>query len=120
MSYTQGSIAWRLPLALQIIFACIVIVLLFGLPESPRWLFAKKRDQEAVDVLCLVHEEDPNGKEVAFQVRQIREALSAEAEDSGFTWRKPFRGDKLHTLRRIILAWGVQVGDKRAHLTWRC
>ena len=36
MSYAGGAIAWRLPIAVQLIFAITVIILLFGLPESPR------------------------------------------------------------------------------------
>ena len=36
MSYAGGAIAWRLPIAVQLVFAITVIVLLFGLPESPR------------------------------------------------------------------------------------
>ncbi len=36
MSYAGGAIAWRLPIAVQLIFAICVIILLFGLPESPR------------------------------------------------------------------------------------
>lgn len=36
MSYAGGAIAWRLPIAVQLIFALVVIILLFGLPESPR------------------------------------------------------------------------------------
>jgi hypothetical protein len=36
MSYAGGAIAWRLPIAIQLIFAICVIILLFGLPESPR------------------------------------------------------------------------------------
>ena len=38
MSYAGGAIAWRLPIAVQLIFAIVVIILLFGLPESPRYL----------------------------------------------------------------------------------
>ncbi len=36
MSYAGGAIAWRLPIAVQLLFAVVVIILLFGLPESPR------------------------------------------------------------------------------------
>lgn len=36
MSYASGPVAWRFPIAFQLVFAIIVTVLIFGLPESPR------------------------------------------------------------------------------------
>ena len=36
MSYADGPVSWRFPIAFQLVFAIIVTVLLFGLPESPR------------------------------------------------------------------------------------
>ena len=36
MSYAEGAVAWRFPIAFQLVFAIIVTILLFGLPESPR------------------------------------------------------------------------------------
>ena len=47
MSFSSGSIAWRLPIACQIIFAVLVIAMVFGLPESPRWLMKKGRMADA-------------------------------------------------------------------------
>src|SRR5690625_5287335 len=39
MSFVGGPVAWRLPIAFQMVFALGVVVLVFALPESPRWLF---------------------------------------------------------------------------------
>lgn len=44
MSFVGGQAAWRVPIACQIIFAIVVIILVFGLPESPRWLYARNRN----------------------------------------------------------------------------
>lgn len=109
MSYTSGSIAWRLPIAFQIIFAVVVIVVLFGLPESPRWLFAQGRHEEAIKALCLVHEEDKDGPEVTYATRQIHAALDYEDKNGAFKWRQIFKADDIHTGKRVLLAWGVQV-----------
>lgn len=101
--------AWRFPLAFQIVFAVVAIVLLFGLTESPRWLFTKRRADEAMEVLCLVYEEGPDGKEVEFQARQIREAIEMERQHGSFKFSQIFKRDRVHTGKRILLAWGVQV-----------
>jgi MFS family permease len=36
MSYVKGPVSWRFPIAFQMVFAFVVIALIFGLPESPR------------------------------------------------------------------------------------
>jgi MFS family permease len=60
MSFSAGSIAWRLPIACQVIFAMLVIVMVFGLPESPRYLYAHGRQEEALQILCDVYDGTQN------------------------------------------------------------
>lgn len=33
----ESHAAWRAPIALQLVFAIVVIFVVWGLPESPRW-----------------------------------------------------------------------------------
>jgi len=46
-----SSNAWRIPLWCQMIFSCIVLLGVFVLPESPRWLVAHNRHEEALEVI---------------------------------------------------------------------
>lgn len=58
----EKTIAWRLPLALQLIPAWILFFGMFFLPFSPRWLMTKHRDDEAISALCKLrrlHSDDP-------------------------------------------------------------
>jgi MFS family permease len=109
MSFVGGSVAWRLPIAFQLVFAIGVIILVFALPESPRWLFMKGRDQEAINVLCQAHDKDPSDPSIVAETHSIQKAieleLSANKSDSFFSI---FKKDNIGTRYRILLAWGVQ------------
>ena len=46
-SYVDSAAAWRTPIAIQLIFAVIVVLIVWGLPESPRWLVRIAADQKS-------------------------------------------------------------------------
>ena len=119
MSFIRGSLACRIVVAIQIIFALIVFVVSFGLPESPRWLVTKGCDAEAVEVLCLVYKEQEIGPEVSFQIQQIKDAMELERQSGGFKWAQIFKKDNMQTGKRILLAWGVQLSYEYVCYTGR-
>lgn len=49
-----SEVAWRFPIAFQMVFAILIIVLILELPESPRWLILKGEENEAMDVLSAL------------------------------------------------------------------
>jgi len=108
MSFTSGSIAWRLPIAMQIVFAIFVIILVFGLPESPRWLYNHDRSEEAIQVLCTIYDKPADDPLILHETSQIVEAIELEERNGRFKWRNVFKKDSVQTGRRVLLAWGVQ------------
>ncbi len=40
-----NSIAWRFPIGFQILFALVILLFVMELPESPRWLVLKGKDE---------------------------------------------------------------------------
>lgn len=36
-SFVDGPASWRTPIGLQLVFAVTVTLIVFGIPESPRW-----------------------------------------------------------------------------------
>lgn len=62
--------AYQIPLAMFFITPAIQFVLLFWLPETPRWLTVQKRDKEAEASLRQLRNKDI--EEAQFQVRLSR------------------------------------------------
>lgn len=109
MSYAGGPIAWRLPIAVQILFAVFVIVLVFGLPESPRWLMNHGQEEEAVEVLCAVYGMEEHEEYIVNERRAIQSAIELENASSKQSMWKIFRNDEVKTGQRVLLAWGMQL-----------
>lgn len=77
-----SNLSWRLPLALQAAPAAIVIVAVWFLPESPRWLLANERDEEARNFLVRFHGNgDPNHPLVALEWEEFKEGISVDGAD---------------------------------------
>ncbi|RBQ73440.1 hypothetical protein FVER14953_20460 [Fusarium verticillioides] len=52
-----GNMAWKIPSWLQMAPSLVQMALIFFIPESPRWLIAKDRSEEAYDILAKYHAE---------------------------------------------------------------
>ncbi|KAH8602731.1 putative hexose transport-related protein [Bisporella sp. PMI_857] len=69
-SQYSNTLAWRLPLALQVIPPSLVFVGCFFIPESPRWLASRDRMEEATKIIYKYHGGENN--EVAkLEVREV-------------------------------------------------
>ncbi|KAK3073337.1 hypothetical protein LTR53_005185 [Teratosphaeriaceae sp. CCFEE 6253] len=77
-SYVPGEAAWRTPIALQLIFAVVVVFIVWGLPESPRWLAKKGREEEAAATICAVFDLQPDDPYVLGEMEAIRAAIAIE------------------------------------------
>ena len=49
---TNGEINWRIPMATQGVPCIVVLVFVWFLPESPRWLMSRGRTLEARNILA--------------------------------------------------------------------
>jgi sugar porter (SP) family MFS transporter len=68
-----GAAEWRWQVGVAALPAIAFLVLLFGIPRSPRWSASKNRNDEALAVLKLMGEPDPEA-----ELADIREALAEE------------------------------------------
>lgn len=70
------SIGWRYMFWSELIPAGLFLGLLFLVPNSPRWLMMKGREEEAKDILTRIHGEELANKEFV----EIRESIKKEGK----------------------------------------
>ncbi|KAG2188704.1 hypothetical protein INT44_003843 [Umbelopsis vinacea] len=85
--YIDSTWAWRLPSLLQCLPAFIQIGLIYFCPESPRWLVAHGRIEEARAVLVKYHGGgDEDSQLVHLELAEIRAALQSENIKKSGRW----------------------------------
>ncbi|KAL8822998.1 MAG: hypothetical protein Q9191_006279 [Dirinaria sp. TL-2023a] len=70
--------AWRTPLALQIIFILFIGIGINFFPESPRWLMKMGRETESRNVLTATRDGD-----IEYELKSIKKVVKYELETSG-------------------------------------
>lgn len=85
-----------------------MIAFVFGLPESPRYLYGKGRNEEALAVLCDVYNRASDDEKILNEQRDILTVLQMESAANEFSWRKIFKKDEVQTGKRVLLAYGMQ------------
>ncbi|GAA5858611.1 hypothetical protein JCM8547_001390 [Rhodosporidiobolus lusitaniae] len=74
-SYLDDSTSWRVPIALQAIFAIGLVILIHFLPESPRWLVSKGHYVEAQRVIAALEPAPFHSETVVLQTKIIADSL---------------------------------------------
>lgn len=76
LTFVDLSIQWRLPVACQIIFALVLLGGACSLPESPRWLIAHDRKEEASFILGALKDLDPRDDEIYAEATALSDAVN--------------------------------------------
>lgn len=98
--------SWRLPLALQVLFAALTILFSFFLPDSPRALLKQGHIEQArdvVDMLSTVEDSLVRSEQTDLIVSHIQTNLEEEAE-SNASWRNIFTQGRPRFFQRLVLA----------------
>ncbi|KFY94181.1 hypothetical protein V498_04002 [Pseudogymnoascus sp. VKM F-4517 (FW-2822)] len=91
VKYTTNA-AWQIPVALQALMPLVQLILIWFIPESPRWLCSKDRAREALEILVKYH---ANGDEsdafVQAEFYEIQNTLQLERASANNNWSDLFK-----------------------------
>ncbi|RDW81182.1 sugar porter family MFS transporter [Aspergillus mulundensis] len=112
LAFADGPVSWRFPLAFQLVFIIMIYLVIPWLPESPRWLVMKGRDEEALKILSDIEDKPTNDALVVSQLQTIKYTDEYE-RTNGMSWGELLRGKGsgktgTKTIRRLILGMGTQ------------
>ena len=117
LGFVQGLGAhpwlWRIPLALQSCFAIFAAVLLFFLPDTPRWYYARGRLEEGDRCLARLHALPVEHDRVQAQREEILASLKEEDDATSFNfWLLFWDNSELQFGRRLrtsfLILWAQQ------------
>lgn len=81
--------AWRIPSMLQALPSLLQVAAVGFMPESPRWLVSRGRDEEARAILTRLHGNgDPEDEVVRLEFAEIKEAITMEQAVSKRQWKE--------------------------------
>ncbi|KAI0091287.1 general substrate transporter [Irpex rosettiformis] len=102
--------SWRVPTAVQLLAPFFQMLLIWFIPESPRFLVAQGRESEAARILSRFHANGADERDplVMFEMAQIRHALKMEkqaAKDTRWTTLLSTPGNRKRM--RIVVALAI-------------
>jgi MFS family permease len=99
--FAKGSVAWRFPLALPMLFCFMVLIVLPFLPDSPRWMVKRGRIDEAKAIMAILEDLPLDSDIVAEDIRKMQVSL---AESGKGSFRDLIHNGDERLLNRTLLA----------------
>lgn len=102
----DNEVAWRFPLAFQIVFALTIFGSILNLPESPRWLVMQGHDEDAIEVLVALNEKP---RDDPFIKNEFEAVKATVREMSKGSYKSLFQMTEYREFHRVVLAYVNQM-----------
>jgi hypothetical protein len=106
ISWIDNENVWRYMLGAELIANAIWIALLLKIPESPRWLVKKGREQEAAEVFALIAPKE----QVAGLVESVKQSLSKEPKLDVKSQLKQLFSGRMRFVLFIAISYAIVQG----------
>jgi sugar porter (SP) family MFS transporter len=100
--------SYRIPVAIQLVWAAVLAFGMFLLPESPRWLIKKHRDADAAHSLSRLTSLPVDDPELTSELDDIRVYLRREEELGNSSYMDCFRASDSRILFRTLTGIFIQ------------
>ncbi|KAJ4825189.1 Fibroblast growth factor 3 [Turnera subulata] len=107
LAFTKAPGTWRWMLGVAGIPALLQFILMLLLPESPRWLYRKGREEEAKAILRKIYP----AEDVETEIHDLKESIDKEIQEEGNSEKINFiKLLRTKTVRRGLIAGvGLQI-----------
>ncbi|KAI9488205.1 general substrate transporter [Zychaea mexicana] len=102
----EGDKQWRTALGIQIVPGGILLIGMFFLPESLRWLALKNRYEKVLKELCFLRDGKEDDPEIQEELQEIRQAVELELEGRKSRWSELLVPNNL---RRLFIGVWLQI-----------
>ncbi|KAF2720429.1 general substrate transporter [Polychaeton citri CBS 116435] len=107
--YGPADFTWRFPIAFQIVFGLILCIAMIWLPESPRWLLTRDRQEEAMHSLAALRGVPLDDDSIKIEAGIINDSIRMAGQLGGNTpIKEVFTNGKTQHFRRMLLGASSQ------------
>lgn len=104
------DLVWRFPIAFQILFGILLIIGMYFLPDSPRYLITRNKVQEGEYVLAALLGHEVEDHETQIQKQLVLDSVRASgAMDQSVKYRDLLTGGPTQHFRRMLIGASSQV-----------
>lgn len=108
----KNSASWRVPIGLQIIWGLLLVIGAWLLPESPRLLLGKGKEESALKSIAALNNcsiDDPAAQEMLMELEEALAIENAEGKGSwlelfelkGHMWKRTLNGMMIQFLQQL-------------------
>ena len=87
----SSSVQWRFPLAFQVLPSLILLIGLFWMPESPRYLIESGQEEEGIHILRKLRHEESDEDWAQAEYLDIKATIAEEKAVTAPSWSSLFK-----------------------------